>query len=314
MIISASYKTDIPAFYGRWFMNRLQAGYCKCVNPYNRRAYRVDLSPEAVDGFVFWTKNIGPFLSSLEQVEERGNPFIVQYTITDYPRSLEYSVVDGERAVSQFQRIADTYGPRVAVWRYDTIIFSSVTPYDFHLRNFERLARALEGSTDEVIVSFAQMYQKTRRNLNWAAERFSFTWEDPSDEVKLDLAMKLAQIAKSFGMQLTMCGQRQYLTPDITDAKCIDAERLSDVAGRPILAEKKGHRAECGCYASKDIGEYDTCPHGCVYCYAVRNRKLAQRHYKRHDPESEFLLEPAGEISLEQVEDEEVKPVQGRLF
>ncbi len=295
-------------------MNRLRAGYCKRVNPYNRRAYRVDLSPEAVDGLVFWTKNIGPFLSYLEEVQERGYPFIVQYTITDYPRSLESSVVNAERAVGHVQRIAETYGPRVAVWRYDTIIFSSVTPHDFHLRNFKRLARALEGATDEVIISFAQMYKKTRRNLNLAAERFGFTWEDPSGETKLDLARELARIAESHGMQLSMCGQRQYLAPGIADAKCIDAPRLSDVAGRAILAEKKGHRSECGCYASKDIGEYDTCPHGCVYCYAIRNREVAQRNYKKHDPESEFLLEPAGEISLEEVEDEEVKPVQERLF
>jgi hypothetical protein len=314
MIISASYKTDIPAFYGEWFANRLQAGYCTCVNPHSRRAYRVDLSPSAVDGFVFWTKNIGPFLSHLEAVEERGNPFIIQYTITDYPRSLEYSVVDGERAVGHFRYIANTYGHRVAVWRYDTIIFSSITPYDFHVRNFERLARALEGSTDEVIVSFAQMYKKTRRNLSWASRRFNFTWEDPPDEVKLDLATKLAQIAKSCEMQLSMCGQRQYLTPDIDDAKCIDASRLSDVADRPILAEKKGHRSECGCYASADIGEYDTCPHGCVYCYAVQNRNLAQRNHKRHDPESEFLLEPEEEMSTERSQREEPKPVQERLF
>src|SRR6266536_3370617 len=94
MIISASYKTDIPTFYGEWFMNRLKAGYCKMINPYSQQIYRVDLTPESVDGFVFWTKNVGPFLKHMLEVQRMGYPFIVQHTITGYPRELEYRVID----------------------------------------------------------------------------------------------------------------------------------------------------------------------------------------------------------------------------
>ena len=302
MIISASYKTDIPTFYGEWFGNRLDAGYCKMVNPYNRKAYRVSLEPDDVDGFVFWTKNAGPFLGKLAVISERGYPFIVQYTINEYPRALEFSVVDSPRSVEHMRVIAETYGPAVGVWRYDPILVSSDTPIDFHRRNFSNLARSLEGYTDEVVVSFAQVYRKTLRNLNWAADEFGFSWEDPPDETKFKLASELAAIALAHGIRLRMCSQDKYLAEGVTPARCIDSERLSRVAGRSIDGTIRGNRPDCACHASKDIGEYDTCPHGCVYCYAVLNRNLAKERYRQHDPAGEFLFPPknlAGEDQCE---------------
>jgi len=289
LIISASYKTDIPTFYGDWFINRLRAGYCKMVNPYGRRVYTVPLTREHVDGFVFWTKNVGPFMPHLAEVAGRGYPFMVQYTITGYPQPLEHSVLDPRSSVEHMQALANEYGPRVGVWRYDTILFTSLTPVEWHLGNFSRLAHELQGATDEVVVSFAQMYRKTQRNLDQAANEHGFQWEDPSDEVKWQVATELAGIARQFGIQLSMCSQRQFLAPGVADARCVDARRLSDVAGYEIKARLRGNRADCGCYESKDIGAYDTCPHGCVYCYAVSSRPSALRRYREHDPKGEFL-------------------------
>jgi hypothetical protein len=289
VLISASYRTDIPAFYGDWFRNRLRAGFCRVVNPYGGPPSRVSLHPQDVDGFVFWTKNLGPFLPHLAEVRERGCPFVVQYTIDGYPRSLEYAVVDPEKSIEHARRVADEYGPRVMVWRYDTIVFSSATPRDFHLRNFERLAAALTGVTDEVVISFAQIYRKTRTNMNAAADLFNFTWNDPEDEEKVSLSRDLAACARARGMRLTVCSQERFLGAGIEAARCIDAGRIEDIAGRPIRARVKGNRPECACHESRDIGEYDTCPHGCVYCYAVRTRALARRRFQEHDPEGEFL-------------------------
>lgn len=290
MIVSASYRTDIPTFYGEWFINRLRAGYCKVRNPYGGQIFRVSLAPEDVDGFVFWTKNLGPFLLHLAEVRQRGFAFVVQYSINGYPRELEFSVVDAEKSVEHMQRLGGDYGPRVAVWRYDTILFTSLTPPDFHRANFARLAKRLEGSTDEVIVSFAQIYKKTRRNLDWAGREFAFQWEDPPDDVKLQLVGELAACARSHGMMLSVCSERQFLKTGVEDARCIDAGRLADVRGEPFPARLKGNRPDCGCHESRDIGDYDTCPHGCVYCYAVQNRALAQRRYKTHDPHAELLF------------------------
>jgi hypothetical protein len=292
VIVSASYRTDIPAFYGEWFLNRLEAGYCRVVNPYGGPPVRVSLLPEDVEGIVFWTKNVGPFLSRLPAVRARGIPFTVQYTINAYPRALELSVTDALRSVEHVKALHDEYGPRVPVWRYDTILFSSLTPPDFHLRSFERIARALEGFTDEVVVSFAQIYRKTKRNMDRAAAESGFTWDDPTGADKRALLAALAGCARSHGMQMSVCGQREFLTDGVADARCIDPIRLGDVAGRPIPASARGHRKECGCFQSRDIGEYDTCPHGCVYCYAVRRRALARERYRRHDPNGEFLFRP----------------------
>lgn len=289
MIISASYRTDIPAFYGEWFIKRLDAGYCMVTNPYGGKPSRVSLQREDVDGIIFWTKNLGPFMEHLKIVHERAYPFIVQYTINGYPRTLEFSVVNAERSIQHMKTLSEVYGKYIAVWRYDTIVFTSETPLDFHRKNFERLTKALEGTTDEVVVSFAQIYKKTLRNMNWAAKKFGFQWEDPSDETKFNFVTELVHMAKARGMKLMVCSQSKYLAPGAEEARCIDAQRLSKISGKKIKAYIKGNRPDCGCYASRDIGTYDTCPHGCVYCYAVMNRELAQKHYHEHDPKGEFL-------------------------
>ena len=290
MIVSPSYKTDIPAFYGDWFINRLKAGYCRMVNPYNRNQNsRVSLRRDDVDGFVFWTKNIGPFLDKLAEVHAKGYPFIIQYTINCYPRKLEFSVTDATRAVKHAAEIARQYGSRTLVWRYDPVVFSSEAPVESHLENFEWLASRLEGITDEVVISFAQIYQKTRRNMDWASREFGFAWTDPDDQQKRSLMRELLRIARARRMQLTLCSQPYLLESGVQEAHCVDARRISSLLGREIQSRLKGPRKECGCFESKDIGDYDTCPHGCVYCYTVQNRTLAQKRYREHDPESEFL-------------------------
>lgn len=300
MIISASYKTDIPAFYGDWFRNRLRAGFCKLANPYNRnQRFTISLQRRDVDGFVFWTKNLGPFMDVLDDVHELGFPFIVQYTINDYPRALEARVVDAPRSIQHLRTIAEKFGPRVAVWRYGTIVFSSLTDGDFHRRNFEKLAAQLAGATDEVVVSYMQLYEKTRRNMDDAARVHSFEWEDPPAESKRSLLTDLQAIAAEHQIQLAVCSQRDLLVDGTREARCIDAQRLMDTGGYGFRAKLKGMRSGCGCFESKDIGDYDTCPHGCVYCYAVRSRKLALKRYETHDPQGEYLYpqEPLPPVS-----------------
>ena len=254
---------------------------------------RVSLRPGDVDGFVFWTKNATPFLRHLPAIRERGSPFIVQHTINAYPRALEYAVVDAARSVANIRHISEEYGPASCVWRYDTIVTTSLASLDFHRENFERLAKQLAGAVDEAVISFAQFYRKTLRNMAWAAEESGFTWRDPSREEKLALVADLAQIAQSYGMQLTVCSQPEYLVPGAREARCVDAHRFERITGIKLSAKLKGTRKQCGCFASRDIGEYDTCPQGCVYCYAVQDRALAAERFKHHDPNSEFLFEPS---------------------
>ncbi len=292
MIVSASYRTDIPAFYGRWFLNRLKAGYCRTVNPYDRQVAVVPLTAEAVDAFVFWTRNIGPFRDALAEVAARGFPFAVHVTITGYPHELETSVMDWRLAAEQMHGLARDFGPSVAVWRYDPVILTSLTPPDWHIANFAKIAQDLEGATNEVVISFAHSYAKTRRNMDAAARAHGFTWEDPEAAWKREMSDRLAEIAGRHGMKLSLCSQPEFAGNETCDARCIDATRLSRIAGYPIPAKEKGNRPGCACFESRDIGDYDSCPHGCVYCYAVRSRELAKARFARHDPDSEFLIEP----------------------
>ena len=306
MIVSASYKTDIPAFYGAWFMNRLAAGGCRMVNPYGGQIYSVPLTRDTVDGFVFWTRNLGPFRDRLEVIGDAGYPFMVQYTITGYPRALDFSTVDAAEAVAHVRALGNRYGRRVAVWRYDPVVMTSLTPPDWHRATFGKLAAALDGAVDEVVVSFAQIYRKTARNMAAAARAFGFEWHDPAATEKRALLADLAAIAADHGMALTLCGQPELSIKGVGEARCIDAARLGDIAGHGISASTKPHRRSCGCWASRDIGAYDTCPHGCVYCYAVAGRTLAKTRHRAHDPAGEFLLPPPAGA--------DTAPRQGSLF
>lgn len=290
MLISASYKTDIPAFYADWLLARLAAGFCRMTNPWSGEVYEIPLTPGTVDGFVLWTRNIRPLADRLDMVGAIA-PFFVQYTVTGYPRALETSTVAPARAVAEIRALADRYGPRAAVWRYDPILFTSLTPADWHIETFARLARALRGAVDEAVVSFAHVYRKTRRNLEAAAQS-GFTWRDPKAEEKRALAARLAAIAEDNGMAFRVCAQADVVPPGGALARCIDADRLSDIAGRPIAAPVKGNRPDCLCHRSRDIGAYDTCPHGCVYCYAVNAPDRAKRRYAAHDSRGAFLFPP----------------------
>lgn len=314
MIISASYKTDIPTFYGRWFANRLRASFCKIVNPYNNKVSVVSLRPDDVDGFVFWTKNIGPFLDRLADIHALGLPFVVQHTINGYPRELEQAVVDAERAVQHIHSISERYGPRVCVWRYDTILLSSLTTRSFHLDTFAQLAKALAGAIDEVTISFVRLYSKTIRNVTNAARDAGFDWFDPKDEWKRALVGELTTIAAIYNIRLTVCSQPDYLVTGAFEARCIDADRLADVLGRKIVVSERGNREGCRCAQARDIGEYDTCPHGCVYCYAVQDRTLALERFRNHDPESEFLFPPSDAIEAPSKVQPSVRRVQLSLF
>lgn len=289
MIISASYRTDIPAFHADWFLRRLAAGHVRVANPYGGTPYEVSLGAGDVAGFVFWTRNLKPLLAELPMVAAVA-PFTVQFTLTGYPRAFESALIEAPAALAQIQAIRRDWGPRAAVWRYDPILVSSLTPLDWHRTNFARLAADLAGSVDEIVVSFLDLYRKTARNLAAAAMRHGFAWRDPEPEERRALLAELREIAARHGMRLTLCTEPALVGGGMEAARCIDAERLSDVAQRPIAAPAQGNRPGCLCARSRDIGAYDTCAHGCVYCYAVDNRAKAIKRIRARDPEGESLI------------------------
>ncbi|MEZ5833007.1 MAG: DUF1848 domain-containing protein [Dongiaceae bacterium] len=274
MIISASYRSDIPAFHAGWFLAALEAGEVTVANPYNRRPMLVDLRPQAVDGYVFWTRNARPFSRALDTVARQDKPFVVQYTIIGYPRTIDTNVIDPSLAIANAREIAHAYGPRVVLWRYDPILLTPETEITWHRANFARLADALAGIADEAVVSVAQLYAKSARNLAKAG----ISWRVPDLAEQIDLIGALREIARRRGIALTLCTQPDLSAASgISGARCIDAARLSDIAGRPIPSISKGNRPGCLCAESRDIGAYDSCVHGCRYCYAVSDHENAAR-------------------------------------
>lgn len=277
MIISASVRTDIPALYADWFGRQLQAGYVEVRNPFNGNISRLDLSPDAVTAFQFWTRNPAPFFGQLQAVQARGNDFALTMTITGYPRALEAATPARDKAVEMFWRLADRFGPDRLVWRYDPVLISSLTPAEWHMDNMARLADALAGATDEVVLSFAQIYQKSQRNLDKAAARYGFSWQDPADADKKAILAALAEIARSRGFTPTLCSQPDLLVDGLRPAACIDGARFARFLPKDIPTLKgKAPRPGCACLPSRDIGFYDSCSQGCAYCYAVRNVKTAK--------------------------------------
>ncbi|UCE26273.1 MAG: DUF1848 family protein, partial [Candidatus Coatesbacteria bacterium] len=182
------------------------------------------------------------------------------------------------------------YSPKHINWRYDPVVISNATPTDYHVERFERIAKALEGSVKRCYFSFPTFYDKVKKNLALLRRETDIDAFDPDTTIKQELAGRLADIAAEHGIDLYTCCGDYLISDDIYKASCIDADIIADLFyGGRLDVSRKPTRNECGCFASVDIGAYDTCVHGCVYCYANMNKAAAKRRYEEHDPSSAFL-------------------------
>lgn len=288
-IISASRRTDIPAFYGGWFMQRIREGFAGVVNPFGGRRYRVSLSPEDVACFVFWSKDFTPFVDHLETLGGLGYRFYFNYTVTALPSVFE-SGVDKKAALDTLKSLSKRYSPAHINWRFDPIILSSISDEGFYLRAFELFAAELEGFVERCIFSFVDFYGKVRRNFKDLAKARGVCVDEPSEQAQIDLANRLAEIAARHGITMQACCEDGLVGERIEKAHCIDGMLIERLFGPGEVPYKdKGTRPECGCTESTDIGAYNTCTHGCVYCYANSNKVAARTAFEQHDPDSAFL-------------------------
>jgi hypothetical protein len=280
----------VPAFYGDWFMNRLKAGYACWCNPIGGKPYVVSLKREDVAAFVFWSKNYRPFLPALQQIGNLGYPAVFNYTITGLPRIFEPSVVDTDDAIDSFKTVSRLYTPEHIAWRYDPIIISGQTNADYHANRFTELAGKLEGHTTRCHFSYTVMHGKVKRRLA-ALERDQATGiRNPGRDEQIELAQRLAAIAMEHGIQLCTCCGDHLLSNEIQKSHCVDGELVSRLYyDGSWKGTCKPTRKQCGCTASIDIGAYDTCPHGCIYCYATTNSGRAEKAFHQHDKISAFL-------------------------
>jgi len=288
-IVSVSRRTDIPAFYGDWFMRRLEEGFAGVVNPFGGKRYLVSLRPEDVNCFVFWSKNFGPFMDNLETIDRLGYNFYFNYTVTSLPELFE-SNVEKQAAIEALKRLSRRYSPRHINWRFDPIVISSGCDRDFYTSSFEQLASEFEGLVERCYISFVTEYNKVKRNFEELERTTNVKIAGRSEEFKIELANDLAEIAQSRGMQMFSCCGDYLLNGKIKKAHCIDGNVIEDLFFPNGLKHREKHtRKECGCTESSDIGTYDTCPHGCIYCYANMNRQKAHKAFESHDKDSAFL-------------------------
>lgn len=283
MILSVSRRTDIPCYYAEWFMNRIRAGYVLTRNPMNHaQLYRIPLSPAFVDCIVFWTKDAQNILPFLDDLDAYGYPYYFQFTITPYGRDLEPGLRDKATIINTFCALSQRIGPERVLWRYDPIILNDTYTIAYHKEQFARMCQIIAPYTSRVTISFVDLYSK----LHTALLR-SIT----SAEMEV-LCSSFSAIAQSYRLPVYACCEDVGLAPyGIQQAACIDRTLVSSLCGESLkIPRDSNQRPGCGCAASIDIGAYDTCLNGCVYCYANRSASSASRRYAQYDPASELLF------------------------
>lgn len=267
MIISASRRTDIPAFYPDWMMRRLREGYALVRNPFSaHQVSRVSLRKEDAELIVFWTKDAANMLPFLDELDDTGIKYLFQYTLTPYGNNIERSV-DKRRAQDCLLKLAERLGPGRVIWRYDPILLTEDWTPARHIRAFETLSGRLEGAAERCVISFVDLYRDVRRAAPFIAA--------PGEQDMREMAREMAACARRRGMIPSACAEAADLTGEGLEARgCIDPGDVSAVLGVPVAAPKDtGQRTACRCMKSIDIGAYGTCGHGCVYCYAGGGRR-----------------------------------------
>ena len=288
LIISASRSTDIPAFYADWFFHRLEKGYARWRNPFSGQDSYVSFGKTRF--IVFWSKNPAPLLPHLSTLKERGIGCYIHFTLNNYDAdSLEPNVPPLEQRIDTFRRLVDVLGAGAVVWRFDPLILTDKINTDSLLEKITYIADALGESTEKLIFSFADIesYKKVPRNLRLS----SINYREWDEESMREFASRLSTMNRNnWGFRLATCAERIDLSEfDIEHNRCIDPELISRLAPNDATLlnllynanTDNGQRKACGCILSKDIGAYNTCPHGCLYCYANTSQVSAFANYKK---------------------------------
>jgi hypothetical protein len=281
VIVSISRRTDVPAFYTPWLMNRVRAGWCEVVNPFNPNQVRtVSLRPDDVDVLVFWTRFSAPLQPHLQDLEARGFRIVFLYTLTGYSISIEPGLPTLDRLLPDFITLSDRIGPDRIAWRYDPVLLTSLMTPEWHRDHFAGLAKRLAGHTYRVITSRTDFYRKTRSRLAEVTDQTILEAErDESGELLTDLT----RIALDHGMTLQTCAESGSWARQA--GKCIDDRWLNTLWNLSLSSTADpGQRKACHCIKSVDIGAYNSCLFGCRYCYATSSPERAWQIYKAHDP------------------------------
>ena len=285
MIISASRRTDIPSYYSEWFFNRIKEGFVYARNPMNtHQVSKINLEPDVVDCIVFWSKNPKPMIDKLHLLKDYSYYF--QFTLNPYGQDIEVNLPCKNERIETFKRLSDRIGHEKVIWRYDPLLLNDKYNITYHIDSFEKFADVLKRYTIKVVFSFIDFYKKITENIKTAG-----VYEITTEEKNI-IAEKFSQIAKENNLLIDTCAENIDLSKyDIGNARCIDDRLITKITGYNFIAEKdKNQRLECGCVKSVDIGEYNSCSNGCIYCYANYSRDIVEKNVNKHISLSPLLI------------------------
>ncbi len=300
MILSVSRRTDIPAFYTEWFFNRIKDGYALVRNPMNyNQVSKVILNPDIIDCIVFWTKNPSIIINKLSLLSEY--KYYFQITINSYDKNIERNVPSKSTVVDSFKSLSKIIGENRTIWRYDPIILTKEIDIDYHCKYFAALCTKLEGYTNRCTISFVDLYKKSERNMSGMNSNLI------DNEKMKEIGSRLSSIANVHNIKIETCSELINLSDvGIEHARCIDDRLISEIIGQKITISKdKNQRDICGCVESVDIGAYNTCEHGCRYCYANFSENTVKNNRQKHNPNSPMLIgnvEPEDKITDRKME------------
>ena len=289
MILSVSRRTDIPALYCDWFLKRLEEGFVYVRNPMSFHVVsKINLSKEAIDCIVFWTKDPSKIIEKLDQLNAYVKNYYFQITINGYPKEIEKNIPSLENATNSFIKLSEKIGKEKVIWRYDPIILSDELDAAYHIEKFNKIAKKLNGYTKRCVISFLDVYSRTAKNLS------HINYKDISEDDMRDMGKKISESIKKYkyDFEVFTCSEKIDLEEyGIKKGKCIDDKLISEIFNIDISAKKdKTQREECGCVKSRDIGEYNTCGNGCLYCYANFNDVLRAKNIELHNPDSPLIF------------------------
>ena len=293
MIINTGCRTDIPAFYAKWLMNRIREGYVLVRNPYNpNQVTKYNLSPEVVDCLAFCTKNPEPMLTYLDELDKYKQYWFV--TITPYGKDIEPNVPEKQKVIESFKKVSNHIGVDSIGWRYDPIFIGNGFDVNKHVECFEKMAKELKGYTHNCTISFLDLYEKVKRNAP--------DIKPPTKEEQIEIAKAFARIGKENNMIIHACCEKTYLSQyGLQCNGCMSQEIIEKAINNTLQPPKrKNLRQECNCLMGNDIGAYNTCGHLCKYCYANANKQSVIENMKKHDDNSPFLIgrsEPGDKIT-----------------
>ena len=292
MIISASRRTDIPTYYSEWFFNRIKEGFVYVRNPMNiHQISKISLTPDVIDGIVFWTKNPIPMLSRLDKLKDYAYYF--QFTVNSYAKDIEANIPNkNDIIIPAFRELSDKIGADRVIWRYDPILLTDKYTIDYHVNYFNELAKRLSGYTHKCVISFVDLYKNTQSHLK------ELNILPLGDNEMYELAERLVEIANKNNLIVESCAEKINLEQfGIQHGHCIDCTLFEKILNCKMnLSKDKNQRPECGCMESIDIGAYNTCKNGCKYCYANFSPVTVIKNTDVHNPNSPLLF---GEVMQE---------------